>query len=160
MTVPGASLQTALAEYIQYDPTSPTGLRWAKRPARRSRVGDPALTTINGNGYYSGCFQKRGLLAHRVVYFLVHGYWPEQVDHIDGDRLNNSSENLRAVTHKENQHNRIAKGYTERGGVYISQIKVGGKHHHLGTFTNAAAARQAYLNAKAELHPTAPTRCY
>ena len=42
--------------------------------------------------------------AHRVIWALVHGEWPEgQIDHINGVRDDNRLENLRVVTNQDNQ---------------------------------------------------------
>jgi hypothetical protein len=44
--------------------------------------------------------------AHRVVWLLHTGVWPQfVVDHINGDRHDNRPSNLRDVTHAENQLN-------------------------------------------------------
>lgn len=50
----------------------------------------------------SNSFQR-----HRVIWFYFNGNIPEgmQIDHIDGDKLNNSLSNLRCVTSYENTHN-------------------------------------------------------
>jgi hypothetical protein len=52
---------------------------------------------------------SRAILAHRLVYFLHHGVWPENIDHRDGNRDNNRIENLRPCTHTENMRNRGKK---------------------------------------------------
>lgn len=39
---------------------------------------------------------------HRMIFLYHHGYLPKVTDHIDGDRLNNRIENLRACTQSEN----------------------------------------------------------
>jgi hypothetical protein len=53
--------------------------------------------TIDGNAY----------AAHRVVWFLIQGSWPDgSIDHINGIRSDNRVENLRDVSRAVNQQNR------------------------------------------------------
>lgn len=50
--------------------------------------------------------QKYEILAHRLAWFMHHGYWPqEEIDHINGDREDNTIANLRAVSRQENTKN-------------------------------------------------------
>lgn len=152
----------ALHEYLEVDPTIPSCLRWKKAPSKRVRAGSPAFTTLDVYGYMRGMFQRKHYQAHRVVFFLTHGYWAEQVDHIDGDKLNNHPDNLREVTQNQNQHNRVCRGYyyCTTSGKYVAQIKVNSVGRTIGVYNNPVDARQAYLKAKAAEHPTAPSRCF
>lgn len=52
---------------------------------------------------------------HRVIFAIVHGYLPEQIDHIDGDSLNNKIENLRACTPSKNMQNSKIRSDNESG---------------------------------------------
>ncbi|EPN1930163.1 HNH endonuclease [Cronobacter dublinensis] len=101
------------------------------------------------------------LYAHRVAFIIANGGIPTgmQTDHINGIRDDNRLINLRAVTPQENQHNyRKAKGYSRHScsDRWEAYIRVDGVRHHLGLFTNEAAARAAYLKAKARYHPSTP----
>lgn len=149
-------------EYWQLDSDSPSGLSWIKHRqyVSSSAPGKPACTSIHSGGYFYGRLGGRNYYAHRVVFYLEYGYWPIQVDHIDGNRTNNVRVNLRAATESTNQHNRLGRGYTLDRGKWKAQIDVGGYSRHLGVFLSEEEARDAYLTAKKKLHPTAPERCY
>lgn len=98
-TIPGN-----IGDYIKYDETSSTGLRWIK--ARQGiNVGDEA-GRFNNRSYYSTQFNGKKYQNHRIVYFLHYGYCPNILDHRDTCRTNNKINNLREATLSQNQHNR------------------------------------------------------
>lgn len=144
---------------LALDSNSPSGLVF-KVQSGKARAGSPACMVIR-DGYYTGSVAHRHTKAHRVVFYLTHGYLPEEVDHIDGDRLNNAASNLRSACKSTNMHNRVARG-THRlaSGRYAARISLDGRSKHLGVFDSEPAAHAAYLAAKRELHTTAPERCY
>ena len=76
-----------------------------------------------------------------------------QIDHIDGNRLNNHINNLRVVNHQQNQFNRTtAKGYYKDKTKWHSQIQLNKKVIYLGLYTTEEDARKAYLDAKLVYH--------
>ena len=118
-------------------------------------------TIHKSTGYRHLGINKKKYLYHRVVYFLHNDDWDihdssmdNMIDHIDQDRLNNNIENLRVVTHSQNQWNQDCRGYTfhKPSEKYVAQIMVNGKQNYLGYFENEDDARNAYLNAKALHH--------
>ena len=61
---------------------------------------------VNENGYRIVSVYKKQIRAHRIVWFLTTGKWPDEfLDHKDRDRLNNSFENLREATRSQNMFN-------------------------------------------------------
>lgn len=81
----------------------------------------------------------------------------EQIDHRDGDGLNNQRSNLRPANRVDNYRNKIKSvGFTSRfKGVcwfkatnrWAACIKVMRKNHHLGYFLNEEDAAMAYDKA-------------
>jgi len=145
-----------LKTVLDYDPES--GLfRW------KVRRGVVLPGTVAGNTNTSGHSQiryKRKLyLAHRLAFAFMTGAWPEScVDHINGDRKDNRWSNLREATHLQNSHNRIAggaipfKGVSRKGIRFVAQITINKRKRHIGLFSTAELAHQAYCQVARELH--------
>lgn len=94
--------------------------------------------------------------VHRIIWLMQTGDWPEgDVDHIDGDGLNNKWDNLRDVTHSQNLMNAAVRSDSTSGykGVsydksrdrWYAYINIDGKRKMLGrynTLQEAVNARQ------------------
>lgn len=69
-------------------------------------AGSEAFTHVHARGYLCGVVCYRSYLAHRVVWLMCTGDWPnQQIDHINGVRSDNRFENLRDVSAAENMKN-------------------------------------------------------
>lgn len=99
-------------EILYYDETSPSGARWKVevRTGDKGRVvlrspGDVA-GTITVHGYWQVTFESKSYRLHRVIMEL-HGIDTNgvEVDHIDGNKLNNVVSNLRCVSTSVNKRN-------------------------------------------------------
>ena len=101
--------------------------------------------------------------SHRMVFYLLHGYLPKHLDHIDRNPLNNHPDNLREASHSQNMRNkRSAKGSSSKYvGVswnivmkkWLARINNRGSKIHLGYFDNEEDAAEAYNNAALERDP-------
>jgi hypothetical protein len=91
------------------------------------------------------------------------GSWPkEQIDHINGDPLDNRWSNLREATQSQNNWNtRLSRNNTSGyKGVswhkgerkWDATIMAYGKSHFLGRFKTKEEARDAYIDASKKLH--------
>ncbi len=100
---------------------------------------------------------KRGpVLLHR---YLMQAKADEEIDHENGDGLDNRRQNLRKASRAENGRNSGARlGSSKFKGVSRSQdrwrayIKVNYKFRHLGYFDIEEEAARAYDQAARELH--------
>ena len=142
-----------LSRHLNYDPI--TGqLTWrtcACNGARR--LGHEAGCVSQTDGYRRVTLYGRKLLAHRVIWKLVHGSDPvDVIDHINRDRDDNRIENLRLATLVDNHRNRHKvsgdwpKGvyYNKKQGAFIAQISAPGLRTYLGSFQDPDAAHTAY----------------
>ena len=66
---------------------------------------------VNSAGYMRTRLRIRGkhpnIQLHHMVWAVVHGRFPTQIDHINGDKTDNRIENLREVSASDNSKNVI-----------------------------------------------------
>jgi hypothetical protein len=115
------------------------------------------LKATSKTGYYHIGLKidnkQYNLRSHQFIWYWVNKEIVEQIDHIDGNPLNNSISNLRAVNNQQNHFNETkAKGYCRHVKGFMSRIVVDAKQIYLGYFSNENDARQAYLEAKQKYH--------
>lgn len=131
----------------------------SKRPDVAARIWNtryawkPAFTRTDGARLW-GKLDAGNFMAHRVAWALFYGEWPQgEIDHIDGNGLNNRIDNLRVVDKSGNMRNQRRKtnnksgatGVQVRKGKWFAYIHNGGKQVALGTFDckrDAIAARK------------------
>lgn len=112
----------------------------------------------NGVGYCSVRFNSMRIYYHTIVWILTTGEdIPEgiQIDHINGNRIDNRFENLRLVTDRENSQNmkvhrqgKLVGCYFDKcKGKYIAYIKIGKKYIHLGLYNTEEEAHNIYVSA-------------
>jgi len=117
-------------ECFEYDRLT-GNLIWKRRPLHHFSS-EKGMRTSNGRSagkvagtlkvkgerktsYINVCINGRLYLAHRIVWLLINGSFPDnQIDHINGDGLDNRIENLRDVTPKENSNNPVTIEKTKR----------------------------------------------
>lgn len=150
---------------LDYDPA--TGLlKWRERgaeffPGKRGQLrnsifnrafaGMPALATETEDGYLCGKILQKRVLAHRAAFAYVYGVWPEQVDHINGNRRDNRIANLRSVDHITNCRNRRRVDRNTSGvtgvvycrGKWLASITIDQKRRHIGSFDSLLVAAEA-----------------
>ena len=122
-----------LKEHYRYDPAA---------GVVRNRKNQIVKGAVNSCGYLKLNIWVDGQLSqcklHQVVWALVYGCWPTQIDHINGNPHDNRVENLREVTPSENCLNRLRPwkpnpstglpGVSKSGDGF--KIVVGSKHYN------------------------------
>lgn len=131
--------------YTEIDPEDYEAVSIFKWGVLRTKQGTKLYAqTIGGS--------KKPLLMHRLI---LRANPFEEVDHKDGDGLNNTRENLRIATRSQNSANRYpSKGYKgvhllKQTGRYQAGIKFEGHKLHLGYYDTPEEAALAY-NQKAQ----------
>lgn len=118
-----------IGEYLKYDDTSPTGLRWIQKLCYKINIGNPAGGLDNHTNYYYTTFAGKRYINHRIIFFLHFGYCPEIIDHIDGIRTNNRISNLRAATLSQNNCNTKLRKDNSSGHKGVS-LRSKGKYQY------------------------------
>ena len=131
--------QDTLREYLSYD--GKTGVvTLLKRTSKRTPAGS-IVGSMSSSGYLKVSLLGESYPLHRVIWKLVTGEEPNTIDHINRDRGDNTWENLRSVTPKQNALNRSCKGYVKlRNGTYRATLQ--GKD--VGYYACETAAKVAY----------------
>jgi len=130
-------------------------LIWKHQIGKRNPAGK--IAGRNNHGYRMiGLFGK-GYMTHRLIFMFHHGYFPPEVDHIDGNKSNNKIENLRAATHSENLKNQKLKssntsgqknvGWAKREQRWRVRLTVDGKDKHIGYFKDRELADLVAMEA-------------
>jgi len=148
--------QDELKKYLRYAPTeSKSGFVWVCPPGCKMKPNAPAGWR-RPDGYYGVTINNVKYLVHRLVWLYHTGTFPAPyLDHIDGDPSNNTIENLRECTPKQNCQNTKARhsktgvrGVHPQGAKFYASISIGGKTFRLGTYDTIEKAQTAYMNAR------------
>ena len=117
---------------------------------------------VRKNGYRQLSINKKVYFAHRIIFLMHHGYLPKEIDHIDGNPLNNSIANLREVTHSQNQWNHKLRSDNKTGikGVTWSktknkwkvQISFNSKNKHIAYSKDLELAGLIAMEARNKYH--------
>ena len=142
-----------ILQRLRYD--ADTGkLYWKESVAYGIKVGDEAGSKT-ARGYAQLYINRIPYTLHRVV-FAMHTLKSVfmEIDHIDGDRLNNRIENLREASPSLNAQNRKkTKGCYEKYGRWYAYITIKRKTTYLGGYSTEKEAHEAYREAKKIYHP-------
>lgn len=130
---------------LDYDES--TGVfTWKVSNRKRVKVGTEAgtvMVTNAGKSYRRIKINGKIYYAHRLSWLILYGEFPEdQIDHIDGNGLNNRADNLRSVSHADNGKNQ-RKCRTNTSGVmgvtwhrakWMVRMVINGRRTFIGYF--------------------------
>lgn len=128
---------------------------------KKGHPGYSAGSRVGGkhpSGYYQAHVRGKRWQMHRLVFLYHHGYLPEIIDHINGDKEDNRIENLRPVTKAQNSWN--MKGWVGNKNVDWIQsrkrwrvmVMKESKNHFGGYFKNEEDAIEKAKEMRNELH--------
>lgn len=146
-----------IREVLAYDPI--TGVLTWRITSGRAIAGREAGGVDQWTGYHRVRVDGVPILSHHVVWAIVTGEWPEQLDHVDGAKDHYRFENLRECTQSQNMANvgrpnnntSGIKGVTfhKASGLWRAQIEIEGKKKHLGCRLTREGAAELYTAAAA-----------
>lgn len=156
-----------LRQLLRYDPETgklfwrERSREWFNSDARHAgwnkrRAGREAMTYTDTLGYKSGGVDRHQVRAHRVIWALHYGEWPDGViDHINSVKTDNRLCNLRCASVAQNTMNRrptigtsAYKGvHLSKAGSWCAMLQKDRKRKYLGRFKTEVEAAQAYDNA-------------
>lgn len=149
-------LITLIKNEFSYDET--TGVISAK-VSRGKRKAGSVVGSKTGGGYIVISLCGKKIYAHRVAYAIAFGFIPDLIDHINGDKSDNRTCNLRAASTSQNNANSKQNkcGYRgvsfhKKSGRWRADIRSEGKLEFLGYFKTPEAAAYAYDSASINKH--------
>lgn len=155
--------QDYLLSRLRYDPD--TGkLFWKAKQVREGKfkrhdlswntryAGKEAFNNIvKTSGYLTGVLDDKSYVAHRIIFKMIHGWEPVEIDHDDRNRQNNKPGNLIPSDHIANNKNQKLRSTNTSGCMGVSwqahakkwKVKISNTHiGYADTFEAAVAMRE------------------
>ncbi len=124
--------QSLLKKLVKYNPKTGKFIRVAKLTKQHNVFPCEHFTpkSITPYGYYQISIMGRPYPLHRLIFLYMTGKFPAQdVDHINGNRLDNRWTNLRQVTRQENLKNIGIRSTNSTGHIGVHHRTDTGKFH-------------------------------
>ena len=131
----GNDLRNQALKDLEYNPE--TGVLIWKENKHKRFIGREA-GSVNHHGYRRMHILNTRIDAHRLVWLMHYGYLPVgEVDHINGNKLDNRLVNLRLADKQKNQQN-VGVRADSRLGVKGVRIRPSGKYQARVSLTDGA----------------------
>ena len=140
-TIPLTKGYKAMVDDEDYEMLVAVG-KWHAHRSRNVEYAEHLTPHVNG--------KQTTVKMHHLILHTPRGM---QIDHIDGNGLNNQKNNLRVVTNRINHMNRKWERKSQYPGItwerrrkhWVAQAQINGKHIHIGSYPTEELAHQAYL---------------
>lgn len=154
---PATGILTWLSRPIEHFPDRKRWLNWLARfPGKQAGW----IAKTEWGEYIQVGISSKKYQAHRVIWKMIHGTEPPQIDHVNNVGTENWLDNLREATNQQNGSNvrkhkdgkSPLKGVHKHKRKWVASIGHNYKVIYLGLFDTPEEAHAAYSNAAAELH--------
>lgn len=164
--------QSELKSGLRYNKTTGQFVRLVSGKGPNNQKGTIAGTQSHPRGYVQISVKSKTYYAHRLAWFYIHGYMPEEIDHVNGDTSDNRLQNLRECSKSQNMQNLKRAGNSKNKSGHIGVCKIRGKWRAairyttadnkrtkltIGEYGSIKEAVAAYNAAKRLLHNFQPT---
>ena len=140
-------LKIPWTDFVYYDSNVISCLRWKISIARNVRIGKVVGSVNKGrcSFVFSYAGTKKRRYTHRVVWEIFNGEIPEnmEIDHIDGNPLNNRIDNLRLVSRIVNARNSKMNSRNTSGIAGVSLVTVNGYDYYVSTYVDNCGNRKS-----------------
>lgn len=136
-------------------------LYWKERRGGKVVEGSKA-GSYNPSGYFNVEINYVKYRLHRIIFMWHNGYLPKEVDHINGNKLDNRIENLRASTKSQNLRNSGIRKTNTSGYKNVHwrkdlkkwavHLRAFGKSKHIGFFEDLELAGLVAEEARNKYH--------
>lgn len=153
--------QTTIRELLDYNPETGVFTNKVTRSNRSKKgavVGAIKYNKASDKSYLVTSLYCKKYYMHRLAFMYMVGKFPDQIDHVNGNGLDNSWKNLRSVCNQDNQRNRVrAKnntsgvtgvGWDKSRKLWTATIQVSGRNISLGRFKLFDGAVEARKNGE------------
>ena len=116
--------------------------------------------SISNQGYLRTCINYKSYKLHRLIFMMFYGYMPVEIDHVNGNKTDNRIENLREVSHSQNEWNKSKtvrnttgiKNITFENGKWRVRVGANNKTINVGIFDNLELAELVAQEARSKYH--------